>query len=357
MANILLDKFKKNTTIKESSVLSNSKFFKPKQYVDTGIPALNIALSGRLDGGLASGLQMWAAPSKHFKTAFTLVLAKAYLDTHKDSICIFYDSEFGSPPAYFKTFGIDTDRVLHTPITNIEELKFDLVKQLTAIERGEKVVIVIDSVGNLASKKEVEDALNENTAADMTRAKQLKSLWRIVTPHLTLKDVPMIVVNHVYDEQKLYGRQIMSGGTGGMLSSDNVFFVGKQQNKEDGELQGFNFVIEIEKSRFVKERAKIPITVSFEGGINKWSGLMEIALESGHVVKPKNGWYARVINGVQEEKSYRLANTDNKDFWNDIIKDNKFAEFIREKYALSEIEMLQQEEKSKNEVEEEEEVE
>ena len=338
--NALLAKFKQNSTIKESSVLSNSKFFKEKKYIDTGIPALNVALSGKLDGGMSSGLTMWAAPSRHFKTAFTLVMTRAYLDHFKDSAALFYDSEFGTPESYFDSFKIDKDRVLHTPITNVEELKFDLMQQLDGIQRGDKVIGIIDSVGNLASKKEVDDALEGNTAADMTRAKQFKSLWRMVTPHLTLKDIPLVVVNHVYDEQKMHGRQIMSGGTGGMLSSDNVFFVSRSQEKDGDELIGYNFNIIVEKSRFVKERSRIPITVTFEGGISKWSGLLDMALESGHVIKPKNGSYRRVINGVPEEQAYRTKKTFSEEFWGDILKEESFKEWVKDTYSISQVDML-----------------
>ncbi|MFO0005559.1 MAG: recombinase RecA, partial [bacterium] len=136
--------------------------------IPTGIPMVNVALSGRLDGGLTPGLTMWAGPSKHFKSAFSLLMAKSYMEKYEDSVLLFYDSEFGTPQSYFNTFGIPFDSVVHTPITDDEQLKFDIMKQLTAIERGEHVMIVIDSIGNLASKKEVEDALNEKSVADMS---------------------------------------------------------------------------------------------------------------------------------------------------------------------------------------------
>ena len=173
--------------------------------IPTSIPIVNVALSGRLDGGLTPGLTMWAGPSKHFKTAFSLLMAKSYLDKYPDAALLFYDSEFGTPQSYFQSFGIDMDRVLHTPITDIEQLKFELMQQLNNVERGEHLIIVIDSIGNLASKKEVEDALDQKSVADMTRAKQNKSLFRMVTPHLSLKDIPMVVVNHTYMEQCLAG--------------------------------------------------------------------------------------------------------------------------------------------------------
>ena len=148
----LLNKIRKNSTIKDTEILSESKFFTKKDMIPTAIPAINVALSGRLDGGLTPGLTMWAGPSKHFKTAFSLLMARSYLDKYPEAVMLFYDSEFGTPQTYFESFGIDMTRVVHTPITDIEQLKFDVMAQLQAIERNERVIIVIDSIGNLASK-------------------------------------------------------------------------------------------------------------------------------------------------------------------------------------------------------------
>ena len=208
----LKEKLIKNSTIDFTSTLADSKIYTKKDIVPTTVPMINVALSGSVDGGLTPGLTMLAGPSKHFKTGFALLMASAYLKKYEDGVVLFYDSEFGTPQSYFKTFGIPMDSVVHTPIMDVEELKFDIMKQLSNIERGERVMIVIDSIGNLASKKEVEDALNEKSVADMSRAKQLKSLFRMVTPYLTMKDIPMVVVNHTYDSIGLYPSKVVSGG-------------------------------------------------------------------------------------------------------------------------------------------------
>ena len=333
----ILDKIKKNSSIKDSAILSKSKFFTQKDMISTAVPAINIALSGKLDGGLTPGLTMWAGPAKHFKTAFSLLMAKSYLDKYEDAALLFYDSEFGTPQSYFDSFGIDTERVLHTPLTDIEQLKFDIMQQLTNLERGEHLIIVIDSIGNLASKKEVEDALEGKSVADMSRAKQVKSLFRMVTPHLSLKDIPMIVVNHTYKEIGMFPKDIVGGGTGSYYSADNIFIIGRQQEKEGTEIVGYNFIINVEKSRYVKEKSKIPITVSFDGGISKWSGLLDIALESGHVIKPSNGWYSKVDKdtGEIEQKKWRIKETDNKDFWLPILKQKSFQEFVETRYSVT----------------------
>ena len=332
----ILDKIKKNSSIKESAILAKSKFFTNKDMIPTAVPIINVALSGKLDGGLTPGLTMWAGPSKHFKTAFSLLMAKSYLDKYKDAALLFYDSEFGTPQSYFDSFGIDTNRVLHTPLTDIEQLKFDIMAQLADLERGDKLIIVIDSIGNLASKKEVDDALEGKSVADMSRAKQVKSLFRMVTPHLNIKDIPMIVVNHTYKEIGLYPKDIVGGGTGSYYSADNIFIIGRQQEKEGTEVIGYNFIINVEKSRYVKEKSKIPVSVSFDGGISKWSGLLDLALESKHVVKPTNGWYSKVdVDGVIEDKKYRIKDTDTKEFWMPILNQKTFRDFIEDKYRVA----------------------
>ena len=344
----ILDKIKKNSTIKDSAVLANSKFFTKKDMIPTSIPVINVALSGRLDGGLTPGLTMWAGPSKHFKTAFSLLMAKSYLDKYEDAALLFYDSEFGTPQSYFDAFGIDTDRVLHAPITDVEQLKFDIMQQLQNVERGERLMIVVDSIGNLASKKEVEDALDGKSVADMSRAKQMKSLFRMVTPHLTLKDIPMVVVNHTYKEIGLYPKDIVGGGTGSYYSADNIFILGRQQEKDGTEVTGYNFIINVEKSRYVKEKSKIPVAVSFDGGISKWSGLLDLALESGHVVKPSNGWYSKVDeDGVVEDKKYRIKDTESKDFWMSILTSKSFYDFVKNKYSVGNVSMVQSDELDK----------
>ena len=340
----IMDKLQKNSRIKESSQLDKSKLFSDKDMVTTPVPMINVALSGDPDGGLSSGLTVLAGPSKHFKTSFALLMAAAYLDKYDDAVLLFYDSEFGSPQQYFKSFGIDTSRVLHSPITNVEELKFDLISQLENIERKDRVIIIIDSIGNLASKKELEDAMNEKSVADMSRAKALKGLFRMTTPYLTLRDIPLLAVNHTYQEIGLFPKAVVSGGTGIYYSSDNIWIIGRQQEKKGTEIMGYNFVINVEKSRFVREKSKIPISVTWEGGIETYSGLLDIAIEGNYVVKPQNGWYSKVdqSTGEVEDKKVRLSETLKEEFWRPIFASTDFKAFLKKRYEVGHADMIKQ---------------
>jgi RecA/RadA recombinase len=334
----LMEKMLKSGNIKSASILSKSVFFNAKEAIPTDLPILNIAFSGSLDGGLLPGLTVVAGASKSFKTMLSLYCMKAYLERYSEGIAILYDSEFGITPEYLESFKIDTSRVIHIPLENVEQLKFDIVQRLQEIDKKDKVFIMIDSIGNLASKKEVEDAENEKSVADMSRAKSLKSLFRIITPHLTTKNIPCIAINHIYQEMGLYPKAIVSGGTGIYYSANQIFIISKSQEKDGTDLAGFKFTINIEKSRYVKEKAKLPFTVLYDSGIKKWSSIFDLALESGAIIKPKVGWYQTVDQETGEisEKSYRQKDLEVDDaFFEALIKTDNFKQFVENRFKLT----------------------
>ena len=332
----IMDKLKKNSRIKQTSILSESKLFSKKDMIKTSVPMVNVALSGDIDGGLVPGMTVLAGPSKHFKTSFALLMAGAYMEKYPEAVMLFYDSEFGSPESYFKTFNVDPDRVLHVPVTNAEELKLDLVQQLDNLDRDDRVIVVIDSIGNMASKKELDDALDGKSVADMSRAKAFKGLFRMVTPFLTLKNIPLLAINHTYKEIGLFPKDVVGGGTGIYYSADNIWILGRRQNKTGTEVTGYDFIINVDKSRYVKEKSKIPISVSWDGGIEQYSGLLDVAIAGGYVVKPSNGWYSQADKNTGEliGSKVRMADTLTEEFWQPIFDETDFKEFVKKAYTI-----------------------
>lgn len=346
----LKDRLIKNSKSKLTTSLDKSNLFNEKDLATTKIPILNIALSGSIKGGVQSGLTVLAGPSKHFKSNLGLTLVAAYLDKHEDAICLFYDSEFGITDEYMKSMGIDPERVVHTPVAHLEELKTDMITQLEGLTRGEKVIVFIDSIGNTGSKKESDDAIKGESKVDFTRAKEMKSLFRIVTPQFTLKDIPCVAINHTIETIEMFSKTVMTGGTGIAYASNNTIFIGRRQIKEGTEITGYNFVLNTEKSRMVKEKSKFFLEVTFDGGIDRFSGLLEIGLETGYIIKPKNGWYQPAfldeetgeIAPLDESKSYREKQTKSSDkssieFWSGLLKHKPFLDAIETRYKLTEM--------------------
>ena len=336
----LAERLLNTTKVKEADVYNKSNVLQTRHGFKIPLKALSIALTGSLTGLVKAGIVTLAGPSKHFKSNLMLSIVAAYMNENPDAVFLFYDSEFGSKTAYFESAGIDVSRVVHIPITNIEVLKTDLVNQLKEITRKDKVIVGIDSIGNLASIKELEDAEEGDVKADMTRAKSLKSLGRMITPMLNLKDVPLIAINHTYMTQEKFSKAVVSGGTGVYYSSDDIIIIGRSQEKTGTDITGWTFNLNAEKSRTIHEKSKIPFTVYKDGGLPEWSGILDIAIELGFVTKTIRGskgtLYTRKC--VPDDAGVKIGGTLEAEFWEPLMK-NGFDEAIQKKYKLGTLKM------------------
>lgn len=317
--------------------VSDSELFKDLISVATEVPILNIALAGDIDKGVSSGFTTIAAPSKHFKSLLALIMVKSYLNKHKDSICVFYDSEFGITLDYMNSVGVDTSRVIHAPVEDIEQLKFDFVAKLNEIKRGDKIIFLVDSIGNLPSKKEADDADAANSVNDMTRAKALNSFWRLTTTSMAIKDIPGIIINRSYDTQEFIPKKVLAGGQGSMFSPNVVLFVTKAQEKKGKDFVGFTYTLVIEKSRYVVEKTKLPLVVTYEDGINLWGGFIDDLIEAGSIIKTTKDKY-QIINketGEVLDGDYTKSALETESIMKPLIYAESFKSFIKSKYQLS----------------------
>ena len=122
------------------------------------------------------------------------------------------------------------------------------------------------------------------------------------------------------------------GGT----NNTNVIYLTRRDEKTGTEITGYNFIINVEKSRYVKEKSKIPISVSFDGGIQKYSGLVDIAIDGNFISKPSPGWYAKIDRKTGEiGDRVRFDATQTDEFWKDLLNDNDFKEYVKKKYEIA----------------------
>jgi len=316
----LKDKLIKNSKIKETSLIMESKIWSVKETLITRIPALNLALSGDLYGGMVPGVLQIAGKSRRFKSKFALEIADTFIKKFSEGVVLIYDSEFGMPKSYYN--GMTTENIIHSPITTVEQLKFDMASQLKLVDPDskDKLLVVVDSLGNLPSTKEMEDAEKGNDVTDMTRAKGIRSYFRVIGATLNIKEVYLIVINHTYDPTVGMSKaEIVGGGGGPVYNANGIWIIGVNTEKDkDGTTTGFQFNININKSRFVRQNMKIPVEVTFEEGIKKWSGMLDLAVESGHVIRPNAQRYALATK--PEETFYRKDIEDNDAFMETLMK-------------------------------------
>lgn len=324
--------------IDTASIMGDSEFFKNRFNVITPLPILNIAFSGEVKKGFGCGLTMLAGESGSYKTMLALYCMKAYLDTYEDACGIIYDSEFSIDEEYLSSFGIDSDRILHIPIENIEELKQDCYAKLKEIKHGEHFFILIDSIGNLVSKKTIDDIENEKTAVDMTRAKQLKPLFSLMTNGSNIKDIPIFVINHSYETQEMFSKTVVSGGRAAMYVPNVVFNMSRKADRAtDKSLLGFEFTIGVMKSRIIRAFSRLSFDVNFETGINPYSGILELAVEYG-IIKSSGGWY-QLLDDIDNKNpvgaKMREIQCNTEEILGKILKNPNFNEFVKSKYKLN----------------------
>ncbi|ACV50256.1 UvsX RecA-like recombination protein [Delftia phage PhiW-14] len=328
-----------------ATMLSASDLGRKDVICHSSIPILNVMLSGELNGGITCGITQVVGDSRTFKTLICIEAVVAYLEHDPDAICIFFDCEFGGLAAFEARLTPDQlARVVHVPFEDLEDLKFQMTKMVENVQRGEKVIFFVDSVSQVASKKEAENALNSNEAADLTRAREMNSFFRIITPKLNIRNIPLFVINSYYeDTTSNYAEVIIKGGKQIFLSSDALWFVTRAQEKDEAtkELTGWSFNYAMMKSRFCREKSKMSIRVTYAGGIDRTSSLLELARESGYLDMPTSGFYqfnAKVIPGATEKKFRKkeLQDTANWEHWELLLKQEGFQQFVKRKFALSE---------------------
>lgn len=143
--------------------------------------------------------------------------------------------------------------------------------------------------------------------------------------------------NGTIAHNSLYPKDIVSGGTGGILSSNIIWIIGKAKEKNGTELSGYKFTINTEKSRIVREGVKFPFTVTYAEGVSKWSGMLEFAVASGHVIRTGNRYQrAHVI----DDKKHWAKDTSTDDFWNDVIQNTDFNDVLENTLVLGKTKLM-----------------
>lgn len=333
----------------EASQMSESRFFKDVPRTKLSIPLLNIAFSGDVDGGLPKGsITLIGAPSKHFKSSIALKIMGDWQKDNPKGVVIFYDNEFGTRENSFKSFGVDPSMVLHQPFDTVENLKADMVQKMQQLERGEDVFFLVDSIGMASSKKELEDAMKGEDKADMTRAKALKGFFRMITPTCRMKEFTFVGINHTYMEIGMFPKEIMGGGTGAQYAPDTTIFISRSVEKDGKELLGYTFKLRLFKSRDCIENSILPLTVHFDGGIHKYSGMKDLAKEFGLITNGRvptdkrvhayllNDEHGEVLEDAEGVTIYTpLSEVDvDDDFWKVVFSKTNFKARVRDKYLL-----------------------
>ena len=266
-------------------LISDDKRNENVELLNTGVYVLNALLSSRIYGGIASNRVLGiGGESGTGKTYLCLNIAR--LVQKQGYFVLYLDSEAAIDKDLILNFGIDPTMIRLEPIHTVEGLKIYMAKllkklaaEVAAKKKLPKMIVILDSLGNLASEKEIEDAEKGDVKSDMTRAKVLKSMFRIIVHKLGLYNVPMVMTNHTYFTQEMYPKEVFSGGTGGIYCASTLLMLSKAKLRKEDDMDeldlgqsGITVTAKTPKNRMAKPK-KVKFDIEFTRPANPYNFL------------------------------------------------------------------------------------
>ena len=256
-------------------------------FYDTGSHIFNALLSGSIYGGLpANKITAIAGESATGKTFFVMGMVKSFLDANPDAGVLYFESESAITKQMVIDRGIDPTRMVIIPVTTVQEFRTQAIKVLDSYlaknEADRKpIMLCLDSLGMLSTTKEVEDTSDGKETRDMTRAQVLKAAFRVLTLKLGRCGVPMVVTNHTYDSMGLFATKEMGGGSGLKYAASSIIFLSKKKDKDGTDVVGNIVHCKNHKSRLTIENKMVDVRLSYETGLDRYYGLLELAIKYG----------------------------------------------------------------------------
>ena len=257
-------------------------------FIDTGSYIFNALLSGSIYGGLpANKITAVAGESATGKTFFVMGMVKSFLDSNPDAGVLYFESESAITKQMVIDRGIDPSRMVILPVTTVQEFRTQAIKVLDAFlaqneSERKPLMICLDSLGMLSTTKEVEDTADGKETRDMTRAQVLKAAFRVLTLKLGKAKVPMVVTNHTYDVVgSMFPTKEMGGGSGLKYAASSIVYPSKKKDKDGTEVVGNIVHCKNAKSRLTIENKMVDVRLSYDRGLDRYYGLLDLALKYG----------------------------------------------------------------------------
>jgi RecA/RadA recombinase len=281
-------------------------------FVDTGSYVFNALLSGSLYGGLPSNkITAIAGESATGKTYFALGMVKQFLEDHPDSAVIYFESESAISKSMIEDRGIDSKRMVIVPVVTVQEFRKQAISILDKYLETPK-----DKM--LSTTKEIEDTAEGKETRDMTRAQVVKGAFRVLTLKLGRAGVPMIVTNHTYDViGSMFPQKEMGGGSGLKYAASSIIYLSKKKEKEGTEVVGNIIHCKNAKSRLTVENRIVDVRLSYDSGLDRYYGLLDLALASG--IFEKSSTRIKLPNG-KTEFGKTINNNPEKYFTPDVME-------------------------------------
>ena len=264
--------------------------------VDTGSYVLNAVLSGSIYGGVPNNkVTVFAGETATGKTFFVLGVVSQFLQTNPQGSVMYFDTESAVTNEMMQSRGIDTRRVIKSEPDTIQKFRHTALQTIDfhiGQDKSERkpMMLVLDSLGQLSSTKEILDTAAGEETRDMTKAQILNATFRVLNLKLSKAGIPLLVCNHVYDVVgSYYPTKEMSGGSGLKYSASTIAMLSKRKERDSAkEVVGNIIKVKMEKSRLSKENKEVEVLLTYDKGLDRYYGLLDLGVDAGIFKKLSN---------------------------------------------------------------------
>jgi RecA/RadA recombinase len=245
-------------------------------------------MSGSIYGGVPNNkVTAFAGEQATGKTFFALGVVQQFLLDNPDGGVIYFDTEAAVTRQMMDGRGIDVNRVIVSESDTIQKFRtvclniIDKYKETPEKDR-KPMMMVLDSLGQLSSSKEMEDTADGKDTRDMTKAQLIKATFRVINLKLAKIGVPLIVTNHVYAAVGSYiPMNEIAGGSGLKYTASTIAMLTKKKDKDGTDIVGNIIKVNMYKSRLSKENTKVEVKLSYKTGLDRYYGLLDLAEKYG----------------------------------------------------------------------------
>ena len=268
-----------------ASKVSDGMLGNVNEHIDTGSYILNALLSGSIHKGLPSNkITAFAGESATGKTFFLLGIVKQFLTDNPTGGVLYFESESALTPEMIAEREIDSTRFIQLPVSTIQDFAQQASRVVDKhIEKSEApLLLCLDSLGMLSTAKEVGDITEGADKVDMTKARIVKGTFRVLTLKLAKAGIPLLVTNHTYKQVgTMFPQDVMGGGSGLQYAASTIVFLSKRKEKVGTDVIGNIIHCKTFKSRLTKENKMVDVLLTYDEGLNRYYGLLELAEEAG----------------------------------------------------------------------------
>ena len=316
-----LSKFQKATM--KTALNASFGFSDPDTWISTGSYALNYLISSDFNKGIPLGkvsiISGEPASGKSFVASGNVVKNAQDMGI----FVVLIDTERALDEEWLRALGVDTSpekllKVNMAMVDDVARLVSDFMKMYKEEikdkpqDQIQQVLIVLDSLGMLLTPTDVQQFEAGDMKGDMGRKpKALAALIRNCVNLLGSHAVGLLCTNHVYASQdRFHPDNVISGGSMQVYAASILVEMQKYKLKEDEDgnktttVPGIRAKAKVQKSRFSKPFEEIEVRITWEKGLDPYSGLIDLFEGKGLLAKDGNKLKYTDLSNV-EHKYFR----------------------------------------------------